>query len=320
MDAPVTLDDLDGFDPGPVPGDDGDGDDPERYVCPVDGCDFETLSPIGFRRHMNRQHDGAADPSSAGADSPPPSAPRPRVAEAAPRPAGTRRHPGGLVGRLRDRWSKAKDGTASPRPARTPRPRMSGRVSVADDLSRAYGKVAQRLEYGPHYPTGRIMQTQAPHAGIVFDRALAGSLVDRAVIQPLWRSKDRWEEPFYLVAPPFLTWSIQSMRLRQQALIMEGRTPSDPDIARLEMGIQAQGEMLYWLVEDSFEKMGPAMAEARARKEAKQDAIRQAFPGLDPTEDPVAALISSLFAPPTAPAPAPHQEEQPDVGYADTPA
>lgn len=216
------------------------------------------------------------------------------------------------MGRLRDRWRKSARASASPATKKTTKARIvrGPRVSIAEDLAAAYRDIGGRLEYSMHYPAGRMLTLQAPGAGVILDQAIAGSLIDRAVVQPIWRTKDRWEDPFYLLAPPLLLVGIQSNRARFQGLIEEGRIA---EARQLEARIKFGAETLEWVLRRSMVRLAPAMAEARARREEEDAMLREAFPELGPGIDPVKELVSQLFATPS-------YMEAPDVGHDEQPA
>lgn len=298
----------DGLPPSSRADDDDEG--PEApgglHECPVCGRD-DFKSAQGVRRHVTVAHgpeapdpDGDPDDDDDGGDGG-----GDGVVERERPPLPPRRD-GGLVGRIRGRWRSGKS-APGPGPARTgkaaarKRTPARNRVSTADDWCLLFRDLSKRLEYSPHYPTGRILKYEAPAAGVVLDRAIAGTAVDRYVVQPIWRSKDRWEEPFFLLAPPMLTFSIQSARMQQFALAQEGRTV---EAQQLQGRINAGMEMLAWTMRRSLVRLAPAIAEARAQEEAENEAIRDAFPelaALYPEVDPVQALLSDLFAPPAQP-------------------
>ncbi|HLI23354.1 MAG TPA: hypothetical protein VKU91_00240 [Acidimicrobiales bacterium] len=279
----------------PPPAGDGDGLDRPLLSCDWDGCNFETVSPAGLKRHQTRTH-GAEPAGHAKRDTPPaePAADTTTTATAAPeapprRPTKPRR---GIVGWWRDKKREGRPATPTTSRTRTTRRQ---RINTSGDIARSYARLGGRLEYSPYYPAGRIMAYQAPAAGDILDRAVAGTIVDRVIVQPLWQSKEKWEPAFYLLAPPLLCIRIQSVRMRQQQLLADG----DMDGARrLDRQVKWDVEMLAWVLRDSMVKLAPAMAEARARRAAEDEAIREAFPELDPTVDPVQALISQLFDPP----------------------
>lgn len=233
------------------------------------------------------------------AESEPPPPPSEDLTERAPQP----RRAGGMVGRLRDRLRNRGE-PRPPKPAR-PKPPRGKRISIAGDIEGAYSDLGRRLEYSVYYPSGRMLTYQAPAAGVIIDRAVAGTLLDRAVIQPVWRSKDKWEDVAYLTAPPVLLAIMQGIRVQIQQAMEAG----DMDRARqLDRWLKGQSEILAWIMRHSLERLAEAKAIADARRAESDEKIREAFPDLPPGIDPVQALISALFAPPGS-------EEAANVGH-----
>jgi hypothetical protein len=200
-----------------------------------------------------------------------------------------------LLGRVRARFRPdAGAAPSSPKPKRSA-PARGKRISIASDISESYFGLGRELENTPHYPAGRMLTYQAPAAGVVIDKALAGTLVDRAVIQPLWRHKDRYEDILYLATPPVLLITMQNVRMRQQTALAAG---DEAEARRLQAILEGEGRALAWVLRSSLLRLAPAMAEARKRAEEEDEVIREAFPGLPPGEDPVKQIMMSLFTPP----------------------
>jgi hypothetical protein len=220
----------------------------------------------------------------------------PRVAEEA---EAVPRKPG-RVQRLRARLGR-RGGTSevvatrerAPRSAARGRPRR--RVALDGDISDIWGFGGRRLEGGPHYPTGRMLQYQAPAAGVIIDRAIAGTLPDRVFFQPLARNRDRYEDVGFLLAGPLLTFSITTTIAQMQAASDAGDQEAYNDLAaKLVM----QREMFAWVLTMMLPRLA-AGAKLAADKKAKRDAaIADAFPELG-ADDPVDTLMSMLFQPPS---------------------
>ncbi|SRR6266478_6723976 len=73
------------------------------------------------------------------------------------------------------------------------------RVSIASLIEDAWGQMA--FAASPLPPMQRLLQAQAPFAGIALEDALAGTVVDRA-LQPVARAEDKAKEVGGLVMPP----------------------------------------------------------------------------------------------------------------------
>lgn len=196
-------------------------------------------------------------------------------------------------------WSKKGDGDTKPSKERAPRPPrgfMGKRISMADDASELYGHLGSRFEASKHFPAGRMMAYQADAFGIVLDKAVAGTLIDRIAVQPLMRTKDRWEPVLDLTLPPILLIGMKNA-------LDDGNMNA----------FNAMAPMLEYVVDRSLTALLPAMAEAEACKAERAAAIAEHFPGLTgvqaPTGEvlsPAQALISMLFVHPS------HVQPQPE--------
>lgn len=133
----------------------------------------------------------ATAPDVATAAPPPPADPKQteRTPARPPKPAAAR--PGGLLARIRG-GGKA--------PART---RAAGkkfpRVSLANLIEDAWGQFAWAA--APIPPMQRLLQAQAPFAGLALEDALAGTVVDK-VLQPVARAEDKAKAVGGIMFPP----------------------------------------------------------------------------------------------------------------------
>jgi Lsr2 len=118
--------------------------------------------------------------------------PEPRVADRPPiEPPKPR---GGLFARKPQPPGRAKGG---------PRPRP-GRVSIENVLSTGWGIFAMALARRPEaIPVARVMDMQAPVAGLLGEELLKGTLIDR-LLQPLARGGAKAEMAVALVGPPLI--------------------------------------------------------------------------------------------------------------------
>jgi hypothetical protein len=140
-----------------------------------------------------------------------------------------------------------------------------------------------------------MLQYQAPAAGVIFDRAIAGTLPDRLIFQPIARSRDKYEDVAFLLAGPILTYSITSTQLAMQRAIESGdKDAFDVAVTRLEM----QKEMFTWVLSMMLPRLAEGAKEAEKKKKARDAVIADAFPDLG-QDDPVDVLASMLFTPPT---------------------
>jgi hypothetical protein len=273
-----------------------------EYVC--DQCGFEAKTRMGLVGHKNRKdhQPGYVDVSreTSGDDvsreTSEPVEPAEEVAPVLVSDETAPRKPG-LVERIRSRRGRGRDGgrtapTSAERPPKRKRP-TGRRVSLDADISDIWAFGGRRLEATPHYPTGRMLQYQAPAAGVIIDRAVAGTLPDRVLFQPLARNRDRYEDVGFLLAAPLLTASITMTMQRMQAAI----DASDKDaFDQLATKLQMQREMLTWLLTMLLPRLA-AGAKLAAEKKAKRDAaIADAFPDLG-DKNPAEVLADMLFTP-----------------------
>lgn len=204
-----------------------------------------------------------------------------------------------LIDRIRSRGGRGRGGqhqapaTAERAPKRPPK-RIGRRTPLDTDISDIWAFAGRRLENTPHYATGRMLEYQAPAAGVIFDRAVAGTLPDRALFQPLARNRDKYEDVGFLLAGPLLTFSITATSQRIQQAIDAGDEDAYHDlVGKLEV----QREMFTWVLSMMLPRLAEGAKLAREKK-AKADAvIADAFPELG-EEDPVEVLAAMLFKPP----------------------
>ncbi|MGP8204598.1 MAG: hypothetical protein ACLQVK_00850 [Acidimicrobiales bacterium] len=267
-----------------------------EFPCPH--CDKVAGSLAGIKSHIRSAHPEnyeappPAPEAPEGEDAPgeaPPARPRPQ--EVVPkRPKG-----------WRERFKFSKRAADSAPGTRERPPKKGGsrgkRVPLDTDISDAWAFLGRRLETTPHYPTGRMLQYQAPAAGVIFDKAIAGTLPDRAILQPLARNRDKYEDVAFLLAGPLVTFSITRSYQMLQVAMEQG---DQDEAANLQRRIEMQFEGFSWLLN----MMLPRLVEGKKiaqEKKAKADAmVADAFPELAGTDQsPADALRDMLFAPPT---------------------
>jgi hypothetical protein len=202
----------------------------------------------------------------------------------------------GIIERLRKRRRGTSSAVVPVTGERAPRGRKPGRrrLPLDADISDLWGFAGRRLEPTPHYPTGRMLQYQAPAAGVIIDRAVAGTLPDRVLFQPLARNRDKYEDVGFLLAGPLLTFSITATMAQMSAAMESGdKETFDALAAKLQM----QREMFVWVLQMMLPRLAQG-AKVAADKKAKRDAaIADAFPELG-DDDPVQRLADMLFQPP----------------------
>lgn len=227
-------------------------------------------------------------------------APTPSVSDETPDEPAPRKPK--FMDRLRRQSRRGRGGGGShahPAPVpgeRAPKRKRPGgrRVSLDADISDIWGFVGRRAENTPHYPTGRMLQYQAPAAGVIIDRLVAGTLPDRLIFQPLARNRDKYEDTAFLLAGPFLTFSITTTMQRMQAAIEDG---DKDEYDALTKKLEVQREMFTWTISMMLPRLAVGAKVAREKKAKENAAIAEAFPDLG-DEDPVEAFAEMCFAPP----------------------
>jgi hypothetical protein len=140
------------------------------------------------------------------------------------------------------------------------------RESLETLATGVWGAVAMLSARSKRLPTARVLELQAPVAGIVVDDVLRGTLADR-LLQPLARTGKRGETVLALVGPVVLVELIQRR----------------PDMAPQLI------PLLALALESWVDIAGPKLLAAQKRRQKRIDEI-----GESGIED----MINALFAPP----------------------
>jgi hypothetical protein len=162
----------------------------------------------------------------------------------------------GLLGRFK-RKPKPEKLPRQSGPERVPKRTPTGRgkrVSTAATLGDIAGGFGTLLGAAGHVPTARMVAFQAPAMGELGDELVKDTLVDRAVLQPIVRSRGVLDNLFAIAAPGVLTWQLEKALARGDADAVD----------RLEGALK-------WAIKESLPTMLPAMKRVRER-EAKQAA------------------------------------------------
>ena len=211
-----------------------------------------------------------------------------------------------FMDRIRSRRGRGRGGSAAPVPGerapRRPKARVGKRVALDGDISDVWGFAGRRLENTPHFATGRMLEYQAPAAGLIVDRAVAGTLPDRMLFQPLARNRDKYEDVGFLIAGPMLTFAITSTGMQMEAMLANRPQWTEDDIAeyqKLAGKMDMLKEMFVWVAKMMLPRLAEGVKKAREKKEKDDAAIAEAFPDLAGGADPVEEFASMLFTPPT---------------------
>ena len=175
-------------------------------------------------------------------------------------------------------WGKKKPGRAAPKRPRVP----------TDKLLSGAWRIGARIIAPVDLPVARVLQTQAPVAGVLLDPVVRETLIDK-ILQPLARMEEGGETLFALAGPPVLVGLLH--RFPQAADIL---------VPALEEAV------VTWMT-----VAGPAMIEAeKKRAEFKEQygadveqLVQMWFagiPGFDPEADVAAAQAAERAGEPVA--------------------
>ncbi len=247
----------------------------ERGVLPVESID---TSPEIAPETSDRTSPEGPEPTETEERRPgTPIAPTLSGEGAAPPPGDT-----SLLGRIFAKKDKPAEKSAS-RPSLPPtREKRPGapprRSSAADLIESGWSTVGGLISRSPeHSALGRYLQWQAPATGSILDKAVAGTLIDRKLVQPAVRTHDSLGAISSVIGTPLLIWSIER----------------DPSKARTLMPI-LRAQILA-----SLPTMVEAMKRQRTRDEKVAKSIRELYPDMPEGSDPVEEILAYLFSGPT---------------------
>lgn len=230
-------------------------------------------------------------PGAAGADTEPAAASlfddnaerAPRFGDTAPPPPSSSRK-----GKLRDKvrgklWgaepkdaAPANSGPMYGSTAEKPPKSNARRADTAPIMSLVWGGAGWMLERtNADVPVGRTMQFQAEHAGVILDRLIARTWVDK-LLQPLAAKADEVEALGALFAMPVLVAVVE--RSPGAAVSLE--------------------PLLREAVRANLVSMAPVVKRKRAEAKRFAEAVEAIDPGLAAEGDPVATILAAIFAPP----------------------
>lgn len=165
----------------------------------------------------------------------------------------------------------------------TPREPGPRRVSAADLLTTLVTAGAGLLvNSGASGPTGMALMMEATILGPEFDRAVAGTFIDKQVVQPLVKAKSKWSGVASLAAFPICVFALDK----------------NPQMM----------PMIYPALRSSMKQILPDLVTAKKRQVADERKLNEAAAELvaldlelnhlaeDRGPDPIDILISSLFA------------------------
>ena len=183
--------------------------------------------------------------------------------------------PGGSEPKKRFSWGKKEprpDGGAPKTAERAPKG-AGRRVSVADTLEDVWTGIGGLAVRTNHAPLGRYLQWQAPAAGQLLDEVVAGTVVDKKLLQPAVKARGRLDVVIALLAPPGIIMAIERNPQNAQVLL----------------------PALKSALRSSLPTLLPAMKKAAAREQKVNEAIADMFPDMPEGVDPIDLVIEQLF-------------------------
>lgn len=163
------------------------------------------------------------------------------------------------------------------KPERAP-DKHTPRASVASLVTLAWGGVGTALvQSQADPPVGRVLQLQAPLAGVRFDELIAHTWLD-SILQPLAKQGDKLEGLGALILFPLLVGAAE-------------RNPAAMPVIE---------PILRQVIRSTLVDMAPMLRKQKAddKKAAKAVAEMNEALDLDADTDPITAILESLFAPP----------------------
>jgi len=228
---------------------------PSMLRCPR--CSAEMGSPAGLASHMRSQHEEEGV----------------EVAEDAA--IADDRHAGKTGWRkLLNRPPKA---TKPERPAAKPARRRHKRVPATTILAIPFEQGGRIIE-GWRPCTARVLSWEASWGGYVLDEALAGTLADRVLVQPLARNWERFAMAEAVLGPVALAFAMESK-------------PGAIPLLMPEMRRAIRGAAPFML---------RAMAKKRVEDENIEQAFREAYPDAPPdatADEMIDSVLREIFAP-----------------------
>jgi hypothetical protein len=178
---------------------------------------------------------------------------------------------------------KAKKSTAKaqPKPKAPVTGRVTGpkRISASETIARNLGRVA-KLVAQVDAPLGRALVFSAPATGQAVDELVAGTVVDRIVLQKFAGAADKWEKFGGVIAFPVL-------------IAIVSRNPALFDVLEDDLRDATLDVIISSI---------PTLEKQKAKEKKAVDALRR-LGQIDEryaiTDDPIGLILRDLFATPT---------------------
>jgi len=223
---------------------------PKTYPCPEPDCAYVGSNPAARASHKYTAH---------------------RKAKAKPAAKRPPRNP-----------KAAAAAKASPEPSR------KARKSAAENLSLLVAAGAQFAARTGHLPLANALSFEAPAAGHALDTAVAGTIVDRKIVQPLNAGAEKWEALGAVLTLPIMVHLVSLYPGLQEAF--------EPQIRRAAEDILVQSLPTIRKKVEKDRRVADALVE-----------LGHLDPKLAASEDPVGAIIAGFFSGFSAPE-APNEE------------
>jgi hypothetical protein len=166
-----------------------------------------------------------------------------------------------------------------------PKPKPKARKSAAENIAFAFETGARAAIVTGHVPLANSLSFVAPAGGETVDGAIAGSMIDRKIVQPLQTGSEKWAAVTAVLSLPLMVHLLTIYPALQPAL--------EPQMRR------AAEEILIMSV--------PTIRRKAERNRELTEALSE-LGALDPSiaasEDPVGEILAGFFAEPV-PAPDP---------------
>ncbi len=231
-------------------------------------CDAEAQSPAGLASHMRSRHPEVTAPAAAADE------------DAAPAPKQ------GLLARF---W-KREPVTEKARPKAAPK-RRGRRVSGVDVLAMPFDHGSRALAAWKPC-TARVIAWEAGWGAYVLDEALAGSLPDRMLIQPLARNYRRFAMVESVLGPVALAFAIETRPQLAEHLMPEMRRAVRAAAPFMLKAVAAK-RVEDSQIEEAFREAYPTAPEGASADDMIEDLLRDVFAPLatreEPIDEPVAA-------------------------------
>lgn len=153
------------------------------------------------------------------------------------------------------------------------KPKRGKRLSAADSFADVWGIIGGAAGRVGFPALARCLEWQGPSAGEMLDQAVAGTFVDRRLLQPAIMARGRLDLVGAIIGPPALVFQIE-------------RNPRSAHVLL---------PMLKASIRNSLPTMIPAMKLAQEKAEKVAEVAREVWPDLPSDMDPADAMLVMMF-------------------------